>query len=382
MLSSTEAPKYQMIKSQKTNNKERNMTKEQVKEWITEKLKKEPKLAEEYKKQKLANLQAQLRLEEKTLYNEGDIEKIIELNKSISEAEEKSAEESLVDVFTERYFNTKNNLEESVKFIKSLTDEDHYIEGVFKKSNHSYIRCKADLEDRSNSGYFEEMCKIYQKGLSKRDFYIKDGEQSHKKILLEREDSLKNYLDIDSKGPEAVQEIIDEEERNKKFYCKYLAQLSVTDAFDQMGTRLQPKEAEKVDQIIKMHDPSVVESAIQKMAENPTKNMIALMRNISESPAQSREELKLMKVLDACMIATGGIMVTMGIVGAAMGHMSMLTSSLLGLGDLGLGMSGMFRHKNKTDNLDEKDVLVSKCINDLLNEVVVEETFNKGFRGK
>lgn len=363
------------------------MTKEQVKNWIVEQIKRNPKLAKEYKELKLSRLNVELKDNEmafnrKGYYsyrNPGFSRMIIENQDSIKEIESKTDEELLVDDFVLGYGDTKST-ENLIEYIKSLTDEDHYINGVFQDTKYCYIRCQEDLDYResNNDKEIDKMKKIYKKGLSKRDQFIKKGEKSHQELLAKNEEYLREFENIDKKGPETIQKLIDEEGKWRKYYCRSLAQTSVVDAFNSMGAHPTPKQAEQIDKIIEMHDPKVVESALQTMLDHPTKNMLALTKNLSETPAQSRKELKVMKAVDLFSLAVGSALTTVGIVGAVMGNPSLLTTTVLGLGNLGLGTMGMIRHTRKTDNLDEKEILMSGCIQDLLDEVVLQETFDKG----
>jgi hypothetical protein len=365
------------------------MTKEQVKNWIQKEIDKNPEFAVEYKKQRLSNLRAELKLQERAFDRKGYKSyrlpsyamEIEDMRKEIEEVEKISDKDLLTQSFIEEY-SAALYIEEQIEFLKSLTDDDHYIDGVFGNTEYMYVRCKEDFEKYNNPDdieKYQKMCEIYQNGLNLRDVYIKQGKRSHQRLLEKDEESLKEYEDIDKKGVEIIQNLIDREVEEKKKSCKNLAKISVVDAFDEMGSHPEPKQTEKIEEIIELHDPSVVESAIKKMQEYPTENMLALAKNISEAPVQSRKELKIRKTVDVLSMVSGGVLTALGIVAAVQGEVTMLSASILGLLNIGLGSTGMLKHKAKTDNLDEKDLLVSKCINDLLNEVVMEETFNKGF---
>lgn len=361
------------------------MTKEQIEVWIKNEIKTHPEVAEEYKKQRLARLQAELRDNQRAFDREGYMSyrspafgrMIVENNEEIKKVEHKTAEELLIYDFTERYSLSQSE-KESIEFIKHLSEEDHYIEGLFKDTEYSYIRCKEDFDNKADRDYYKKICAMYKKGLSKRDEYIKIGAKSHQELLIEREKNLLQADNIDKKGPEKIQEMIDYEISLKKQFCRNLAEMSVVDAFDLLGSHPTQKESEEIEKIINLHDPDMVEKVAQRLANNPTRNMVDLARNISEAPAQSRKELKVMKAVDIFSLITGTTLTTLGIVGAATGNPALLTTAMLGMGNLGLGIIGMLRHTRKTDNLNERDALMSKCIGDFLNEVVLEETFNKG----
>lgn len=382
------------------------MTKEQVGNWIVEHIKKNSELAKEYKELRLSRLNMELKDTEAAFNRKGYLSymnpefsrSIKENQDSIKKIESKTDDELLIEDFVSHYGESKP-IEDLINYIKSLTDEDHYIEGVFKNTKYYYISCQEDFEhqldtytrcftapefdDKTKRKYkkeLEEIKETYKNGLSKRDEFIKKGEKSHQELLAEEEEYLRQYEDIDKRGPEIIQKLIDEELKLKKHHCRRLAQISVVDAFNAMGAHPNPKQEEQIDEIIEMHDPSVVESAIQSMLANPTKNMLALAKNIKETPAQSRQGLKVMKAVDIFSLAVGGILTTMGIVGTAMGNPSLLTTTVLGLGNLGLGFTGMRRHTRKTNNLDEKETLISNCIQDFLDEVVFQETFDKGLQ--
>lgn len=363
------------------------MTKQQIEDWIKNEIKTHPEVAAEYKLQVLGRLRTELRTNERFFNRKGYrsyrdpkyASEMIELREKIQEVERKTDEELLVDKFILKYSGSLRSPEKPAEFIKSSTDEDHYIEGVFKNTIYSsYVRCKNDFEGRKHSQEFKNIYEIYQKGLEERDKFVKIGEESYGKLLAELEAKIQEYIDIDKKGPEVIQNIIAEELVENKRSCRALALMSVVDAFDQMGAHPAPKQAEKIQQIIELHDPSIVESAIQTMIDNPTKNMCALIRNINEAPAQSRKELRAMKAADVVFVVAGAVLAALGIAGASTGNPSLSLTTVLGVGNLGLGITGMLRHTRKTDNLDQKDVLVSGCIDDLLNQVVLEETFSKG----
>lgn len=358
------------------------MTQEQVVNWILEQIKKNPNLAKEYKELKISRLIAELKDNKSAFNRKGYMsyknpvfaKGIAKSQDEIQKIERKTDEELLVEDFVMWYGDTKST-EDLIDYIKNLTDEDQYIAGVFQGTKYKYIiRCQEDLNNKLSrqNKEVDKITKIYKKGLSKRDEYIKKGEKIHQEVLADEQEYLKQHENIDEKGPEIIQKLIDQETKEKKFYCRSLAQMSVVDAFDAMGAHPAPKQTEQIDKIIEMHDPKVVESAMQKMLDNPTRNMLALAQNISETPAQDRKTLKLMKALDYVQIAVGSALSTLGIASVIAGDPSWF-SMALGAFNLGLGFPGIARHSRKTNHFDEKERLMSGCIQDLLNEVESQE---------
>ena len=131
------------------------MTQEQVKNWILEQIKKNPNLAKEYKELKISRLIAELKTNEADFNRKGyrpykspALAKAIARNQEeIQKIESKTDEELLVDDFVMWYGDTKST-ENLIDYIKSLTDEDQYIAGVFQGTKYKYIRCQEDLNNK------------------------------------------------------------------------------------------------------------------------------------------------------------------------------------------------------------------------------------------
>lgn len=364
------------------------MTKEQVKSCILEQIEKNPKSAkefiQEYKEQKLARLNTELRRNE-TLFNrkgykyyrsEALSSKIIENRKEIKEVEDKTAEELFIDdLVSEYYRGLESSLvrrsKELIKYIKSRTDEDNYIRGVFLGTKYHYIGNQRQLEcemSSKNKIKVGKIKKIYESGLSNRDQFIKNGEEYYQVVLAEEEETLKHFEDIDKRGPEILQNLISAEVSWKKYYCRELAEMSVVDAFDQMDAYPMPKQKEKIQRIVRIHDPAVVESAMQNLIENPTENMNAL--------AKFKDRSVLKSLGGAGAGALLGLASTVFLPTLPLDIWVAIGASTLVLSGMG-GLIGSLISDNKSQK--EKSKLVSACLDDLLNEVVSQQkNFDKG----
>lgn len=356
------------------------MTEKQIREWITDYLKKNPQVAEDYKKEHLANLQAKLKLSQ--LYFDGskresDAKNVVDLTKEIHENENKSATEVFTDNYTKEYISREKKLKENISFFKGFDEEDAYVYAVFREvGGYIMIYNKKDidfcLENYRKSSYVHKIKAIYKKGLSKRDEHVKKG----KKLI---EDRIANdQLKLDNLQQDLIQELTDSEVNSKKQNCRELSQISVADAFKQLGTELTDRQSEKIERIVEMHDPKVVESVAKKLQEYPTENMIKLAKAISESPVRSRDDIKDAKRWDILEIAMGAVIGAFALVSATTGNLFGLINASLGALNVGTGIHYFTKHTRQIDKLDKKDSLVERCIDDFLGEVVMEETYNAG----
>lgn len=156
----------------------------------------------------------------------------------------------------------------------------------------------------------------------------------------------------------------------------YMAEMSVEDAFNRMGKQPNSRQAEKIQQIIELHDPKVVEDVVERMMNNPTPAMRRLI-NLNV-PVQSRNTLNIMKTRDIVSIIINTVLSALGIVGAATGEPGALGLGIIGVAGASFSISELFRHNAKIKNLDLKDEYVSDVIDELLQEVALDEEFNKG----
>ncbi len=384
------------------NQRRENMTEEQIRKWAMDELKKNPKLAEEYKAKKLLSLQTELRLQQKKFDRKGYktyrnlklSEEIVKLNQEIQELEKMSADELFIDELTRRYSRKISECEDIIKYFENLTEEDRYVAGVFSGTGY-WIWHKANYESntyRSNKKEIKKIKKIekiYKKGLPKRDEFIKKGAEVHKGVLKWQKTDLQEYTTgIDKHGPSTIKDMIYEEMRDYKYCCKQLAEISVVDAFEQMGADLKPKESGKIDSIIEAHDPVIVEQAIKTLVDKPTKNMLELQKFMSELPSRL-EKSSIKKGLSFGVSFLGICLTLIGFVGiidiinsniaytdATVGVFSVMTAIGVVAGSAG-AVPGLIGLGDKKYYINKKDDLVSRCLDDLLNEVVRQTTANK-----
>lgn len=366
------------------------LTEEQIRNWLEEEIKRNPGIADQYVAGRLAHLQMKLRDSEHAYNREGYAcyhnpyfaDEVKKTRNEIQEIEAKSAEEVFIERMTSKFADDILWAQGRVEEIKNSTDEDIYIRGVFRNAGWRSISSKEDLElvkaNINNEENLKEIDKIYKKGLSNREKYVKEGEKLNRLNL----EALEPLTDIDKRGPEIIEKAIEEDKKYKNHYGRALAKMSVVDAFDQLGAHPEPKRAEEIEKIIEAHNPEAVEAAIQAMIENPTDNMIALARNIRQAPVQSRDKLKMMKAFDVIHLAIGGTLMALGITGTILGTSPAITAAAIGALDFGIGAAGLSKHMRKTDNLDQKEGLMDACIEDLLNEIELREIFYSDLYGK
>ncbi len=366
----------------------KNMTEEQIKHWIENYVENHPNLADEFKLQRLEHLQVELRYFKRLFDKKGDEgyrnpkigSNIVDCSNIIKELEQKSPEQVLVEDFVKRYGHKFKDVQESIDSLRNASEEDCYICGVFNGTKYSFIKSKKffdsivrDSKKHNMASDNKQYNEIYKKGLANRAQYIKIGADLKQKELLELEEELHELEDIGQTGAVEIQEMIDRERSYAKDDLKDLAQMSVEEAFNQMGAQLNPKQSEEIDRIIELHDPVVVERVVQKLTENPTENMVKLAEYMTATPEGNGKKV-LKGVLEGTAIGLGAALVILGFVSIAEGNYNPWIGSIGSIG-LGIGIASWLKHskKNKNGAGNLKDKLVSGCIEDLLNEVVLEE---------
>lgn len=261
---------------------------------------------------------------------------------------------------------------------------------AFLASLQAHIEYKIALERKS--GYRDEIIKLRCRDIISRYDEMKNKSAKElakeellvevKVILARYEANVQKYVSLDDLGPRVIQDAINNIAMVKKSRYKDLAEMSVTDAFEMMGEKPNPKQAEKIEQIIDFHDPKVVENAVKAMMDNPTPNMRKLMNLNIPKNSRDRDILKLKKTADIIYTIANLGCVVLGICHATTGDPE--TGTFLGLVGAvqgSLGISQLFKHKNEINNLNLKDENISAFIDELLQQVELDEAFNKGLEG-
>lgn len=258
------------------------------------------------------------------------------------------------------------------ELLASLQAHIEYKIALERMSGYRGETIKSRCRDLINQ--YDEMKNKSAKELAKEELLVEI-----KAYLARYEANDKKYVSFDDFGHRVIQDAINDIAMVKKMRYRNLAEMSVTDAFEKMGEQPNRKQAEKIQQIIHLHDPKVVENAVNAMMENPTPSMLKLMN--LDVPKQSRNMLKTMKTKDIVSIIINFALGAMGIVGVAKGEPGMFGIGLMGVAGASFSISNLFRHNNKINNLELKDEYISAIIDDLLQQVDLDEAFNQGLEG-
>ncbi len=368
------------------------MTSEQIIEKITEEVMSHPELAEEYKKQILTLMKLESRF---TPHRSAKFDDMIK------KIEGKSAEEVLVDeiVRIDEFF--LKTLTDSIETFKNPTDEDLYIAGLFN-DNGKYETKKifdeileyysSTIKDTSDKKFKKSLykeyigiCNFYDKGLEKRAQYIKEGEERYRTLLSGYEETLASYSVVKS-----AQRVINYAISRSKFLSRSLAERSVVDAFKQIGTEIPPKEDERIQEVIELHDPKTIEKAIKNLTENPTENMIKLEEEIktNQSLEQHKKSSKLKKVTRLMELFAGGMATSSGVNILINSLESGNTSSTVlgaiivaaGVVAIGAGTRSYIYGIKEQNPVNKINSLITACVDDFFNEVTnIEVAESKDF---
>ena len=377
------------------------MTKAQIREAITSYINQNLELAEQYKTDLLLELQANLKRKQIDFGNYYDnVETIEDIKKQIEEVEQTSAIDLLANKSVESYLERISQIVSELKILKSYNSEDEYVRGLFVDTDFSYLHSQAEYgkECRYSQYRKKEKQKLYKQGLKKHDEYVQKGAEINERDKKRLKMRLKEMRDINEESMSVVRGECRWKTMEKNWSCRDLAELSVEHAFNYLGaTQLSKHETEKIEQVIKLHDPDVVINVINSLNANPTENMQALAEYIRKNPKlaniASLEDIKGNTILLPIFSIGLGLVVAgttiLSIVGAgAVGSQAILSNlelhaiggSILAPGVViaaGTGGPAFTLRSRTKKKLAAKDDLISKCIDDLLDEVVRQETANK-----
>lgn len=174
------------------------------------------------------------------------------------------------------------------------------------------------------------------------------------------------------------------ETKEKGMYCRLIAEKNVTDAFKRMGVKsMEEKNSQKITQIVNINDPDIVNEAINNLAKMPTENLRELA-DITKTEKRDRGSYMIMQIyhiLIACVVGVGANLLLQCVAP----EMSPRRSGWINGAMFGFLTSWMCSRnikkleeyvENKENNIPIKNDLVSKCLNDLVDEIArVEEKY-------